>query len=99
MFNAPIRVLLDIVIHPDFTGLPPSLLNGLQRLADNAAGILLLVSTIGIGVSITLWVVGSWVDNHHLVTRAKSSLIVSALSGGMLYATVAGANYMTALFR
>ena len=90
---------LDIVVRPDFTGLPPNLLNGLQRLADNAAGLLLLVSAIGIGVSITLWVVGSWLDNHHLVTRAKSSLFVSAFSGGILYVTVASANYMTALFR
>ena len=99
MFNAPIAILLDIVVHPDFTGLPPSLLHGLQRLADNAAGVLVLVSAIGIGVSITLWVIGSWLDNHHLVSRAKSSLMVAAFSGGMLYATIAGANYMTGLFR
>ena len=90
---------LDIAIRPDFTGLPPSLVQGLQRLADNAAALLLLVSALGIGVSITLWVVGSWLDNHHLVSRAKSSLFVSAFSGGILYATVASANYMTALFR
>ena|SRR5258707_13014210 len=94
-----LAVRLDIAVRPDFNGLPPSLLHGLQRLADNAAGILVLVSAIGIGLSITLWVVGSWLDNHHLVSRAKSSLLVSAFSGGILYATVAGANYMTGLFR
>ena len=95
----PLAVLADITVRPDFTGLPPNLLHGLQRLADNAAGVMLLVSAIGIGLSITLWVVGSWIGNNHLVSRAKSSLLVSASSGAMLYATVAGANYMTALFR
>jgi len=99
MFNAPIGTLLDIVVRPDFTGLPPSLLNGLQRLADNAAGILLLVSAVGIGLSLTLWVAGSLVGAHSLVSRAKSSLLVAASSGALLYATVIGANYMTGLFR
>src|SRR5438874_1574919 len=99
MFNALIGTLLDIIVRPDFTGIPPGLLNGLQRLADNAAGILLLVSAIGIGLSITLWVVGSLVGAHSLVSRAKSSLMVAASSGALLYATVIGANYMTGLFR
>ena len=45
---APLLGYLDIVVHPDFNGLPPNLLHGLQRLADNAAGLLLLVSAIGI---------------------------------------------------
>ena len=91
-------VLLDIVIHPSYDGLPPSVLHGLQQLADNAAAIVLSVSAIGVGVSLTVWMIGSWVDSHHAVSRAKQSLLVSASSGALLFVSVAAANYITRLF-
>ena len=90
---------LDISIHPDYSGLPPNVLQGLQRLADNTAALLILVSAIGIGVSLLAWVIGAGIGNHMLIARAKSSLLVAATSGGILYLTVAGANYMTGIFR
>ena len=43
---------LDIQVHPDFNGLPPSVRDGLVHLTNNAAALLTLVSALGIVVSI-----------------------------------------------
>lgn len=92
-------IVLDISVKPDFQGLPDNLTRGLVRLSDNAAAILLLVSGLGIVVSITGMVVGSWLQNQHLSERSRHGLFVSAAAGALLFVAVGAANYATRTFQ
>jgi Family of unknown function (DUF6112) len=88
----------DINIHPDMNGLPANVLAGLAHLADNAAGLLVLVSAIGIAVSLIGWVLAAFTSNPQLAERSKSSLGVSIGAVALLYLGVAAANYAGRLF-
>ena len=88
----------DINIHPDLSGLPANVLQGLVHLADNAAGLPVLVSAIGIAVSLIGWVFASFSSNPQLAERSKSSLGISIAAVALLYAAVAAANYAGHLF-
>jgi hypothetical protein len=89
---------LDIQVHPNFDGLPPSVHGGLVHLTNNAAGLLTLVSALGIVVSILLMVVASWTGSRELSDRAKGGLLLSVVAMGILYLGLAVANYTGALF-
>ena len=89
---------LDIKVHPDFEGLPPSVHQGLVHLTNNAAAVLTLVSGLGIVVSLLLLVVASWTGSRELNERAKSGLVLSVVAMGILYAAIAVANYTGGLF-
>ena len=91
-------VATDIVVHPDLGGLPPNVLAGLAHLANNAAGLLVLVSGIGIAVSLIGWVLAAFTGNAQLAERAKSSLGVSIAAVALLYLGIAAANYAGRLF-
>ena len=88
----------DINIHPDLNGLPPNVLAGLAHLANNAAGLLVLVSGIGIAVSLIGWVLAAFTSNPQLAERSKSSLGVSIAAVALLYLGIAAANYAGRLF-
>ncbi len=88
----------DISVHPDLHGLPPSVLTGLGQLANNAAGLLVVVSGIGIAVSLIGWVIASFTSNAQLAERSKSSLGVSIGAVALLYIGIAAANYAGHLF-
>ncbi len=88
----------DISVHPDLHGLPPSVLAGLGQLANNAAGLLVIVSGIGIAVSLIGWVIASFTANPQLAERSKSSLGVSIAAVALLYLGIAAANYAGRLF-
>ena len=90
--------LLDIQVHPDFNGLPPSVRDGLIHLTNNAAALLTLVSALGIVVSILLMVVASWTGHRELSERGKGGLVLSILAVALLYGGMAIANYTGALF-
>jgi hypothetical protein len=92
------RYLSDINVRPDVSGLPPSVVTGLVHLADNAAGLLVIVSGLGIAVSLIGWVVASFTSNPQLAERSKSSLGVSIAAIALLYIGVAAANYAGRLF-
>lgn len=89
---------LDVSVHPDFQGLPPNLHDGLVHLTNNAAGILVLVSALGIVISLLMLVAASWTSSRELGDRAKSGLVISILAVAFLYGAVALANYTGALF-
>ncbi len=91
-------VLYDIHVHPDVSGLPPTVVAGLMQLTNNAAGLLLIVSGLGIAFSLVTWVIGSFTGNPQIVERAKSSLGVSIAAVALLYLGVAAANYAGRLF-
>jgi hypothetical protein len=91
-------VATDIVVRPDLSGLPPNVLAGLAHLANNAAGLLVLVSGIGIAVSLIGWVLASFTGNPQLAERSKSSLGVSIGAVALLYLGIAAANYAGRLF-
>jgi len=91
--------LLDIQVSPDFSGLPANLQAGLVHLTNNVAGLLVLISGLGIAVSVIGIVVGSWSSNPHLSERSKMGLIVSAGSVAILYIAVAAANYVSHAFQ
>jgi hypothetical protein len=94
-----IRALVnDVSVHPDLHGLPPSVLHGLAQLANNAAGLLVIVSGIGIAVSLIGWVIASFTSNPQLAERSKSSLGVSIAAVALLYVGIAAANYAGRLF-
>lgn len=93
-----VRHLTDINVHPDVRGLPPNVVTGLTHLADNAAGLLVIVAGLGITVSLIGWVVASFTGNPHLAERAKSSFGVSVAALALLYIGVAAANYASRLF-
>jgi hypothetical protein len=91
-------VATDIVVHPDINGLPPNVLAGLAHLANNAAGLLVIVSGIGIAVSLIGWVLAAFTGNPQLAERSKSSLGVSIAAVALLYLGIAAANYAGRLF-
>ena len=88
----------DIAVRPDLNGLPPNVLAGLAHLANNAAGLLVIVSGIGIAVSLIGWVLASFTGNPQLAERSKSSLGVSVGAVALLYLGIAAANYAGRLF-
>jgi hypothetical protein len=88
----------DIRVYPDLHGLPPNVLAGLEHLANNAAGLLVLVSGIGIAVSLIGWVFAAFSSNPQLAERSKSSLGVSIAAVALLYLGIAAANYAGRLF-
>lgn len=88
----------DIHVSPDLGGLPPNVLAGLAHLANNVAGLLVLVSGIGIAVSLIGWVIASFTANPQLAERSKSSLGVSIAAVALLYLGIAAANYAGRLF-
>lgn len=91
--------LIDLSVRPDFAGLPDNLTRGLIRLTDNAAAILLLVSGLGIVVSIGGMVLGSWMQNQQLSERSRHGLVIAAGSGALLFIAVAAANYAMRTFQ
>lgn len=91
-------MLQDIHVHPDVAGLPPNVIAGLVHLSDNAAGLLVIVSGLGIALALAMWVIGSFTSNPQLVERAKSSLGISISALALLYIGVAAANYAGRLF-
>ncbi len=91
-------VATDIVVRPDLNGLPSNVLTGLAHLANNAAGLLVLVAGIGIAVSLIGWVLASFTGNPQLAERSKSSLGVSIAAVALLYLGIAAANYAGRLF-
>ena len=93
------RVLQDITVTPDFSGLPPSLYHGLVQLTNNAAAVLTLVAGLGLVVSLIGLVLASFTANRELGERAKGGIAVSVFSIALLYIGVAAANYAGHLFR
>jgi len=89
----------DITVSPDFNGLPDSVRTGLIHLTNNAAAALLLLSGLGIVISLCGMVVGSWLQSPQLSERSRSGLLVSAGAGALLFVAVAFANYTLHLFR
>lgn len=92
------RLLDDITITPDFSGLPPSVYHGLVHLTNNAAAVLMLVAGLGLVVSLIGLVVASFTANRELGERAKGGIAVSVFSIALLYLGVAAANYAGHLF-
>jgi hypothetical protein len=82
-----------IVVTPDLRGLPPSVLAGLAHLSNNAAGLLIIVSGLGIAISLIGWVLASFTSNAQLAERSKSALGVSVSAIALLYLAIAAANY------
>ena len=91
-------VLTDISVTPDLRGLPPQVRDGLVHLTNNLAGVLLLISALGIVVSICGLVVGHQIHSHQISERSKTGLAVSISAGAILYLGVAAANYAAGLF-
>jgi len=93
-----IGILDDISVHPDFNGLPPSVVHGLVQLTDNAAAVLTLVAGLGLTVSIIALVFASFTSSRELGERAKGGIAISVGSLMLLYLGVAAANYAGRLF-
>ena len=93
------HVFLDVVVRPDFTGIPPNIAAGLTRLTDNLAALLIAVSGIGIVLSLIGLLIANWLGSHALRERFQSSLLVSVGAGALLFGAVAISNYATGLFR
>ena len=92
------HILTDIVVRPDFNGLPPTVYHGLVQLTDNAAAVLTLVAGLGLVVSLIGLVLASFTANRELGERAKGGIAVSVFSIALLYLGVAAANYAGHLF-
>jgi hypothetical protein len=99
MIHALLTSVADISVSPDFSGLPDSVRTGLIHLTNNAAAALLLLSGLGIVISLCGMVVGSWLQSQQLSERSRSGLLVSAGAGALLFVAVAVANYTMRLFR
>jgi len=65
------RVHSDISVTPDFSGLPASVISGLQHLANAAAGLVVVLAGLGIAVSVVGILVGSWSANPHLASARR----------------------------
>ena len=90
--------LMDLSVNPDFAGLPENLTRGLVRLTDNAAALLLLISALGIVISIGGMVLGSWMQNQQLSERSRHGLVIAATAGALLFIAVGAANYAMRTF-
>ncbi|HVH64160.1 MAG TPA: DUF6112 family protein [Candidatus Dormibacteraeota bacterium] len=90
--------MADISVHPDVSGLPPNVVTGLSHLANNAAGLLVIVAGLGIALSLIGWVLGSSTGNHQMAEKSKSSFGVSIGALALLYLGIAAANYAGRLF-
>ena len=88
----------DISVTPDLKGLPVNVVAGLMHLSDNAAGLLILISGLGIAISLIGWVLASFTSNSQLAERSKSALGVSVSAIALLYLAIAAANYAGHLF-
>jgi hypothetical protein len=99
VLNALIFRLADISVTPDYNGLPSNLEAGLKHLTNNAAALLMLVSGLGIVLSLTGMIAGTWMHNPMVRDRAREGLLMSAVAGALLFIAVAVANYSTGLFR
>ena len=99
MIYAYLMRLQDLSVRPDFAGLPDNLSRGLTRLTDNAAAVLLLISALGIVISIGGMVVGSWAHSQQLTERSRYGLLISASAGALLFIAVAAANYAMRTFQ
>jgi hypothetical protein len=93
------RIFSDVSVTPDFSGLPPSVYQGLVHLTDNAAALLTLVAGLGLVVSLIALVLASFTGNRELSERAKGGIGVSVFSIALLYIGVAVANYAGHLFK
>jgi hypothetical protein len=93
------RILLDIAVRPDFSGLPPNVVNGLVHLTNNAAAVLILVSGLGVVISLIGLVAAHWTHSHQLAERSRNGLVVSILAVALLYLGIAAANYAAHLFQ
>jgi hypothetical protein len=93
------RIFSDVSVTPDFSGLPPSVYQGLVHLTNNAAALLTLVAGLGLVVSLIGLVLASFTGNRELSERAKGGIGVSVFSIALLYIGVAVANYAGHLFR
>lgn len=93
------RTFMDLSVRPDFAGLPDNLTRGLIRLTDNAAALLLLVSALGIVISIGGMVLGSWMQNQQLSERSRHGLLIAASAGALLFVAVGAANYAMRTFQ
>ena len=91
-------IITDISVWPDFSGLPPAVLQGLVHLTNNAAALLTLISGLGIVVSLIALVIASFTANPQLGERAKGGIAVSVGAVALLYIGVAAANYAGHLF-
>lgn len=91
-------IITDISVRPDFSGLPPSVLQGLIHLTNNAAALLTLISGLGIVVSLIALVIASFTANPQLGERAKGGIAVSVGALALLYIGVAATNYAGHLF-
>jgi hypothetical protein len=92
-------IFADITVTPDFSGLPPSVYQGLVHLTNNAAALLTLVAGLGLVVSLIGLVLASFTANRELAERAKGGIAVSVFSVALLYIGVAAANYASHLFK
>lgn len=92
-------VFADISVTPDLRGLPAPIVNGLQHLTNNLAGLLFLVAALGIVGSLIGLLIGQQAHSHAISERSRKGLVVSISAGAILYAGVAAANYATGLFR
>jgi hypothetical protein len=92
-----IRVLRDISITPDYSGLP-AVYHGLVHLTDNAAAVLATVAGLGLVISLIGLVIASFTANRELRERARGGVAVSVFAMGLLYLGVAAANYASHLF-
>jgi hypothetical protein len=93
------RWFLDVAVSPDFTGLPANVRDGLIHLTNNAAALLMMVSGLGIVISLIGLVLASWTNNPQLAERTKSGLVISIAAMALLYLGVAAANYSAHLFQ
>ena len=90
---------LDVVVTPDFNGLPPNIVHGLHQLTNNAAALLMVVSSLGIVISLTGLVLGSWTHSPQLTERSRGGFVVSIGAMALLFIGVATANYSARLFQ
>ena len=91
--------LADISVTPDLRGLPAPIVQGLQHLTNNLAGIMFLIAALGIVGSLIGLLVGQQTHSHAVSERSRKGLAVSISAGAILYLGVAAANYATGLFR
>ena len=82
---------------PDFVGLPSPVRDGLTQLTNNAAGILVGVSAVGIALSLIGLVFASLTGDRALAARASSGAVVSMAAVALLYLGVATVNYTSRL--
>jgi hypothetical protein len=92
------RIHLLSAVSPDYAGMPQEVRAALIQVTNNAAAALILISGLGLALSLLGLVCATWAGNRQLTERCAATFVLSIGALALLSMGVATANYTAGLF-